>query len=155
MKSTLDLLPCPQCGSTKTLSKLRIKREVVWDRCTELQKRRYPELLSPLPTKSRTSGSKISMEQIAGCSPSHIGLAANLNESSSNDLVISTPSSTNPVLAGTVVINGAALDVCMKCGTLYAANVTQLQEQIESEIAEMDPLGALAEIRQSIEDCVG
>lgn len=144
-----DDLPCPQCGSTLTLSKLRIKREQLKHRLKVEAQKRYP----PPPPKSTKGG--LLFSQVQGCSSGHISLAPQRSQSYGEDLVISVPASHDPSLSGTVVINDAVLDVCMHCGTFYSGNAARLREAIETEIAEMDPLGALAEIRQPTEVAEG
>ena len=47
---------------------------------------------------------------------------------------------------GQVVIHDAILDLCTGCGNIYSPNVSDVAEEIRTDIYKMDPLGALAEI---------
>jgi len=134
---TEGLLPCPQCGSTKTLSQLRAKRERVKLRLSEGERERNT------PTQPPSCKTRILPEQIHGFGEGHMTLAPyNPLSSCVGDLTIAAPG-----ITGTVLINEAVLDVCLGCGSFYAANARVLEDQIETEIVKMDPLGALAEIR--------
>ena len=80
-------------------------------------------------------------KQIDGFDQIHLGP---VYDQSTAILQIRAPESVNE--AGTVLINDAALDVCVECGTFYAANAKQLAQEIEKETFMLDPLGVLAEV---------
>lgn len=154
-----DVLPCPQCQSTKTLSHLRAKRARLKRRIEREKRKRYPP---PPPSKGKIhgkasgfhiknsmGGTKIHPAQIHGRTTSTIHLAPS-DPTFSGDLCIEAPS-LHGDQAGTVSINEALLDVCMDCGTFYASNAHALRDEIEEEIIKMDPLMALAEIRDADE----
>ena len=142
MTEPTKILPCPQCGSTNTLAKLRAKRAAVKKRLADQARKRYQA--SPKP-RVRPSAGKHS-HSIA--SHSHQTMSMSLawpDPIPPGDLRIDTPEESGQV--GIVRINDAVLDVCVDCGVFYAPNAKELGEQLETDIIELDPLGALAEIR--------
>lgn len=144
-------LPCPGCGSKKTLGSLHRKRAEVRKRVDEQTRKRYTP-----PPPPKTGGTMIQPTQILNMSPSSIYLThndAHYYDASAGDLQICAADPQDMV--GTVKINDAVLDVCIDCGTFYAPNAKQLAGVIEEEIIKMDPLGALAEIRGPSEDQAG
>lgn len=150
-----DTLPCPQCGHTLTLSKLRRKRADVKKRLEASKRKRYTNQhhdmsghYHTLNFQPKSGGTKISPNQIHGMGTSYLSVAPT-DPTFSGDLVIASPSLYDKEAEATVMINDALLDVCLNCGAFYASNAAQLREQLETEIAEMDPLGALAEIRNT------
>lgn len=143
----IEDLPCPQCGSTLTLSKLRIKRERVKRRLEEERRKRYPEPPTHVTSVLGSGKTFIVPEQISGFGSGHISLTPD-DGHSNQSLTIAAINSYDDG-TGTISINDAILDVCMECGTFYASNAARLREELETEIAEMDPLGALGEIRNT------
>ena len=143
---TVDL-PCPCCGSVETLAKLRYKRDLLKARLQEERRNRYPVAVkNPMPGGGAISiiGGAGSVVGVAGGS----SLYDHFSDYHCRGLTIAAPQYSNEA-EGTMIVNGAVLDVCLECGTFYARNAASLREKLETEIAEMDPLGALAEIRQS------
>jgi len=143
-------LPCPCCGSICTLGSLRKKREEVRARL-EAQKRK-PE---PIPTPSDGLHTHTTNSSFGGystamnpnavtLSPGNNGVAWN---ASSSTITIRAPDPNT--LVGGIEINGAVLDVCIECGTFYSPNAKRLGEEILDETHRLDPLGALAEIRNT------
>lgn len=136
--SAAEDLPCPQCGSTRTLGKVRAKRAAVKKRLEEERKRRY----KPPPQSNGT----INLVGTIGASYTYADAASQALTlgNAAGELVIGSPDFGEP---GTILINEAILDVCIDCGTFYSPNAKRVGEEIETETFELDPLGALAEIR--------
>jgi DNA-directed RNA polymerase subunit RPC12/RpoP len=133
-----DVLPCPSCGSRRTLAKLRKKREEVAKRLKEQERRRYPPVQSKWSTQVTVLPGQLIDHGSISLAPTGTELV-----SGKNTLTIGAAGEHE---TATVVVNDALLDVCIDCGTFYAPNAKILGEQIEEETIKMDPLGALAEI---------
>lgn len=147
-------LPCPRCGSTTTLDSLMKKREEVRTRIERGRRRRYKPKPPPsvsgvgslfgagaigiLGATNTISGGNITMSSGAG---------SMLYNASTSKLTVSAPDPND--MSGCVVINGASLDMCVDCGTIYSSNIKRVGEAIVEETVRMDPLGALAEIRDA------
>ncbi len=146
---TSDPLSCPQCGSHRTLGKLRTKHAEVKKRIADQAKPRYrspptpPTVVYPYDMHTHTLSSHSHSVTDIKIDPAQVVLGYE----DGKDLCISTPGIDDQV--GTVLINGALLDVCVDCGSFYAPNARGLGERLQTEIYELDPLGALAEIPSS------
>lgn len=150
-----DDLPCPGCGSTKTLGKLHRKLRRTERRVEEERKKRYPE--PPPPpinvgsggpvTFNATGRTSIAPQQIYGFTASSMSLAP-AEPSWGPNLEIRTVDG-GPDDPGSVVINDAILDVCCDCGTFYSPNAKRLGDSIEKQTIMLDPLFALAEAGKS------
>ena len=128
-------LPCPQCGSTRSLGSLRRKLQQVKDRIEAEKRRRYP----PPPPPSMASGNTVMSASIVGLMQLAPTTSLGTGEIRIGDLYDKN--------TGTIFINDAALDVCVDCGTFYSSNVKEIGDTLQKEIYELDVLGALAEIR--------
>ena len=152
-------LPCPSCGATCTLGALRKKREEVRARIAEQARKRYPKPKPPPPSNSLhshgfgvigTSNTVMGIGANTIATPQSLilsaGTAMTYNASASEITIQAADSNT---LVGAIEINGAVLDVCIECGTVYSPNAKRLGEKILDETYRLDPLGALAEIRDA------
>ncbi|MGD9726491.1 MAG: hypothetical protein AB7L09_02890 [Nitrospira sp.] len=134
----IDTLPCPRCRSRKTLSSLQMKCAAIKARIEASQRDRHTVPFTISLPGPLVGGTRIQPHQIRGFSAQGVQFDS---PSIGPGLDIKAPNE-----PGVIMINGAILDVCMDCGTFYASNAARLCEDLETEIAELDPLGALADI---------
>jgi hypothetical protein len=149
-------LPCPQCGSHRTLNGLRKKKREVEERIES--RKRYPVPATPAHSHA-VSGHTHALASPPFNQHAHISAGPITINDTSNGIVTAGTSIVmdDSLVIGrdlirvegsneTIIINGATLDTCADCGTLYASNAKDLADELQTEIYDMDPLGAMAEI---------
>lgn len=131
-------LPCPQCGSHRSLGSLRKKLLEVKVRIASVKRYESDHVHTHSP-----SGHTHSLT-------SPVGYQATIHSHAAiqvDDNAILGGRITNDKVEDTLFINDAWVEVCADCGTFYAPNVDEVGDALQQEIYKLDPLGALAEIR--------
>ena len=131
-------LPCPQCGSHRSLGSLRKKLREVKVRVASV-KRYKPE---PVHTHSpATHTHKL------GVSVAHKHTATHhFQNTRVDDRAVLAGRITTDKFEDMLCINDAQIETCADCGTFYSPNAKDVGDAIQKQIYETDPLGALAEI---------
>jgi len=152
----MDDIPCPQCGSTNTLSGLRrklrkVKGRIAEEECRAKEERRKAAAVA---AKAAVGSSTHPLNMIKG------GGVIAIHGLVSHGLAVGhghqrTTISLGQVEGGLIAnddeqdllsINGVKLETCAECGTFYAPNAKDKAEEILTEIYKLDILGAMAEI---------
>jgi hypothetical protein len=148
------ILPCPQCGSTKSLSSLRRRLSKVKARIKE-EKRLARERKRKAEEKVRKAAalaaakSSLNSIKVGGVLVSH-RLLSGLDHHHSRTTIslgqIEGGLISNDDERDLVVINGVHLETCVDCGTFYAPNAREQADSIQTETYKLDLLGAMAGI---------
>jgi len=112
-----------------------------------MERKRYPPPKSPVFPLQYTIDGSASIRW-----PSALGRATNslMTDNTAIDGMLWKDDGTN-----TVILNDTTIDTCADCGVYYSPNAKDVGDKIQEEIYQLDPLGALAEIRQPDEGIPG